>query len=190
MKAPGVSSVSPVGVTQVTPLNLFLVFTRITLSSFGGAIFWARRMLVERLRWLSEHEFVEVLALAQLLPGATGVNLAVMIGHRFGGWSGAAASFIGFLAAPCVVIACLGALYQLYGNVERVQQAMAGMSIVAVGLLIATAVRMATVLQRKRLPWLFAALTFLGVGLMRWPLLAIVAILAPCAIFAAWKATR
>jgi chromate transporter len=175
---------------RVTPLNLFLIYTRITLSSFGGAIFWSRRMLVDRLRWLTEHEFVELLAVAQLLPGATGVSLAVMIGHRFGGWSGAAASLMGFFAAPCIVIACLGALYQRYGNLAPVQQAMSGMSIVAVGLLIATGVRMATVLQRKRLPWLFALLAFLGVGVMRWPLLAILAALAPCAIFAAWRVRR
>jgi chromate transporter len=184
------SSSPPPQVTRVTPVNLFLTFTRITLSSFGGAIFWSRRMLVDRLRWLTEHEFVELLAVAQLLPGATGVSLAVMIGHRFGGWSGAAASLMGFFAAPCVVIACLGALYQRYGNVALVQQAMTGMSIVAVGLLIATGVRMTTVLQRKRLPWLFTVLAFVGVGVMRWPLLAILAALAPCAIFAAWRVRR
>lgn len=174
----------------MTPLNLFLTFTRITLSSFGGAIFWARRMLVERLRWLTEHEFVEVLALAQLLPGATGVNLAVLMGYRFGGWSGAAASLAGFLAAPCVVIAGLGVLHQRYGGVPVVQHALTGMSIVAVGLLIATALRMATVLQRQWLPWMFALLAFVGVGLLRWPLLVIVAALAPCAIFAAWSVRR
>jgi chromate transporter len=184
------SSSPPPQVTRVTPVNLFLTFTRITLSSFGGAIFWSRRMLVDRLRWLTEHEFVELLAVAQLLPGATGVSLAVMIGHRFGGWSGAAASLMGFFAAPCVVIACLGALYQRYGNVAVVQQAMTGMSIVAVGLLIATGVRMTTVLPRKRLPWLFTVLAFVGVGVMRWPLLAILAALAPCAIFAAWRVRR
>lgn len=177
-------------VRRVSPLNLFLTFTRITLSSFGGAIFWARRMLVEQLRWLTEHEFVEVLALAQLLPGATGVNLAVMIGYRFGGWSGAAASLAGFFAAPCVVIGVLGALHHRYGGVPIVQQALAGMSIVAVGLLIATAARMATVLQRQWLPWAFAALAFVGVGVLRWPLLAIVATLGPCAVFAAWKVRR
>ncbi len=188
MSAP--SSSQPSAVTRVTPVHLFVTFTRITLSSFGGAIFWSRRMLVDRLRWLTEHEFVELLAVAQLLPGATGVSLAVMIGHRFGGWSGAAASLMGFFAAPCIVIACLGALYERYGNLALVQQAMTGMSIVAVGLLIATGVRMTTVLQRRRLAWLFTLLAFAGVGVMRWPLLAILAVLAPCAIFAAWKVRR
>jgi chromate transporter len=61
------------------------------------------------------------------------------------------------------------------------------MSAVAVGLLIATGAKMAAVLQRRWVPWLFALLAFLGVGVMRWPLLAVLAILAPCAIAAAWK---
>jgi chromate transport protein ChrA len=65
---------------RVSSRELFFAFTRITLASFGGALFWSRRAIVERHRWLSEHEFVEILALAQLLPGANGVNLAASTG--------------------------------------------------------------------------------------------------------------
>ena len=48
---------------HVTRFALFLTFSRISLSSFGGALFWTRRGLVERQRWLTEREFVEVLTL-------------------------------------------------------------------------------------------------------------------------------
>ena len=43
----------------VTRLALFLAFSRITLSSFGGALFWTRRELVERRHWFTDREFVE-----------------------------------------------------------------------------------------------------------------------------------
>jgi chromate transporter len=167
--------------------TLFVAFTQITLSSFGGALFWSRRALVERRRGLTEQEFVEVLALAQLLPGANGINLAVLVGYRFAGWRGAAASLAGFIAAPCLVIIALGVLHQRYGALPLVQHALTGMSAVAVGLLIAMAVSMTAVLQRQRLPWLFVILTFAGVGVMRWPFLAVVGGLAPWAIAASWK---
>ena len=49
-------------------LALFVTFSRITLSGFGGVMFWARRRLVEQERWLTEQEFVELLSLGQLLP--------------------------------------------------------------------------------------------------------------------------
>lgn len=171
----------------VSPRELFVEFARLTLHSFGGALFWSRRMLVERRRWLTEQEFVELLALAQLLPGANGVNMAVIVGYRFAGYSGAAAAVAGFLGAPLLVIIAIAVVHQHYGGLPLVRDALAGMSSVAVGLLLATAVKVAAVLQRRWRPWTFVALTFVGVGVMRWPLLAVVGALAPWAIFAAWK---
>ena len=172
---------------HVTARELFIEFARLTLHSFGGALFWSRRMLVERRRWLTEQEFVESLALAQLLPGANGVNLAVIVGYRFGGFVGAAASLAGFVGAPLLVIIAIGVFYDHYGAVPLVRNALAGMSSIAVGLLIATAAKIAGVLRRRWRRWGFVLLAFLGVGVMRWPLLAVVAALAPAAIALAWK---
>jgi chromate transporter len=174
----------------IAPLDLFLAFTRVTLHSFGGALFWSRRMLLEEKRWLTEQEFAELLALAQLLPGANGVNLAVIVGYRLGGLSGAAAALAGFVGAPTIVIATLAVLHDRYGELAIIQNALTGMAAVAVGLLIAMAVKMTTVLQRRWIPWVFTALAFVAVGLMRWPLLAVVAALAPFAIAAAWRRGR
>ena len=170
-----------------SPFALFLVFSQISLSSFGGAIFWTRRALVERKRWLTEREFVELLTLGQLLPGPNVLNLAVMVGYRFGGWTGAAAAVAGFLGWPCLVVIGMGILYQQYGAVPQVKQALAGMSAVAAGVLLATFIKLATVLPRHWRPWLFAMLAFVGVGVLRWPLLWVMGGLAPFAIFAAWK---
>lgn len=171
----------------VTAWDLFLAFTRITLISFGGVLFWCRRVLVEERGWLTEQEFVEIAALAQLLPGVNGINLVVMVGYRFAGSMGVAAALAGFLGAPCLVVVALGFLHQRYGALPLVQDALRGMSVVAVGLLLATAAKMATVLQRRWRPWLFVAATFSAVGILRWPLLAVVGALAPLAIAAAWK---
>lgn len=172
---------------RIKPFDLFVAFTRITLTSFGGALFWSRRALVERYRWLSEQEFVEVLALAQLLPGANGLNLAVVVGYRFAGWRGAAASLAGFLIAPCVVIMILGVLHARYGSVPVVRSALAGMSAVAVGLLFATAAQMTRVLRHRWRPWLLVTITLFAVGVMRWPFLAVVGVLAPVSIVLSWK---
>jgi chromate transporter len=172
---------------RVTQLALFLSFSRISLSSFGGAIFWARRELVERRGWLTDREFVEIFTLGQLLPGPNVLNVTVIVGHRFAGWTGAAAGVAGFLGWPCLVVIGMGVLYRHYGALPQVQQALAGMSSVAAGLLFATVVKLATVLPRNWRPWLFGALAFAGVGIMRWPLLWVMGALAPWAIFVAWK---
>src|SRR5262250_1583767 len=105
---------------NVSRLALFIAFSRISLSSFGGAIFWARRELIERLRWLTEREFVEIYTIGQLLPGPNVLNLAVMVGYRFAGWSGAASAVAGFLGWPCLVVVGMGILYQNYGGFSYV----------------------------------------------------------------------
>ena len=50
------------------PGELFLRFTQVALSGFGGVMPFARRMLVEDRRWLSAEEFADILSLCQLLP--------------------------------------------------------------------------------------------------------------------------
>jgi chromate transporter len=172
---------------SVTRLALFLTFSRISLSSFGGALFWARRGLVERQRWLTDREFVDLLSLGQLLPGPNVLNLTVMVGYRFRGWTGALAGVAGYLGWPCLVVIGMGVVYQHFGGVPQVQQALASMSSVAAGLLLATVIKLAMVLPRHWRPWLFGMLAFAGVGVMRWPLLWVIGALAPGAVFLAWK---
>jgi chromate transporter len=173
--------------TSVTRVALFFAFSRITLSSFGGALFWTRRELVERRRWLTDREFVEVLTIGQLLPGPNVLNVTVMVGHRFAGFTGALVAVAGYLGWPCLVVIGMGMLYQHYGNVPQVQQALAGMSKVAAALLLATVIKLAMVLPRNWRSALFGILAFFGVGVMRWPLLWVLAALAPCAVVFAWR---
>jgi len=169
---------------RVTRLALFLTFSRISLSAFGGALFWARQVLVERRRWLTEREFVELLSLGQLLPGPNVLNLAVMVGYRFAGWTGAAAAGAGFLGLPCLVVVGLGVLYQHYGALPEVQRALIGMSSVAAGLLLATVIKLAMILPRGWRPCVFGILAFIGAGFFRWPLWWVIGGLAPLAVFA------
>ena len=172
---------------HVTAWALFLTFSKITLSGFGGMVFWARRVLVERQCWLTEQEFVDLLALGQLLPGPNVLNVTVMVGYRCAGWAGAAAAVTGFLGWPCLLVVALGMLHQRYGTRPLVQLALTGMAAVSAGLLLASVVKMTTVLPRHWRPWLFAGLAFVGVGVVRWPLLAVLGALAPWAIILAWK---
>ena len=72
-----------------------------------------------------------------------------MVGYRFGGWTGAAAAVGGFVGWPCLVVIGMGILYQHYGALPQVQRALAGMSIVAAGLLFATFVKVAKVLPPR-----------------------------------------
>ena len=172
---------------KVGPLELFLAFAQLAMSGFGGVLPWAHRSLVERRRWLTEREFIDTLALGQLLPGPNIGNMAVMIGYRFAGHLGAVAAYAGLMGGPFLLMIAVGLLYQQYGALPPVQQALSGMSAVAAGLILATGFKMAASLKRRWRPWLFIALALAGVGALRWPLLAVVGALAPFAVAAAWR---
>lgn len=184
---PPAANTSAADARNISPLDLFLAFSQLALSGFGGVLPWAHRTLVENKRWLTQREFVETLALGQLLPGPNIGNMAVMIGYRFAGYAGAAAAIGGLVGGPFLIMLVLGLLYRSCGALPLVQHALSGMSAVAAGLVLATGLKMTGSLKRRWRPWLFTALAIAGVGILRWPLLAVVGALAPFAIAAAWR---
>jgi chromate transporter len=169
------------------PLEIFLTFARVGISGFGGVNFWMRRVLVQEKGWLTDGEYVEGLAMGQLIPGPNVYNLTVILGHRFGGYLGAGLAIAGLLLPPLAVVIALGLVYQRYSELPMVQAALRGMTFVVAGLLLANSVTLARPLPRRPAPWLFLALTFAGIGLLRWPLIPVMAALAPFAIAAVWR---
>jgi chromate transporter len=168
------------------PREIFMTFGRIGLSGFGGVLFWLRRVLIQEKHWVTDEEVLEGLAIGQILPGPNVYNLTFMLGYRWFGLRGAFAAISGLLAGPIVILVTLGLLYKAYAGVVILQHALRGMAAVAAGLLLASAIGMAAGLPRRLVPWLFMLLGFAGVGLMRWPLLYVMAALAPFAIYFAW----
>lgn len=174
----------------LSPSQLFMLFTQTSLLGFGGVLPWAYRVLVERRKVLSKLEFSELLAFAQILPGPTICNLAVIVGHRNAGLVGSITALAGMITAPLVMVITLGIAHQHYGDLAPVKHALAGMSAVAAGLVVAMALKMARALPFLWKNVIFAGLMFAGVGLMRWPLLAVIGVLAPLAFISFGKWTR
>ncbi|SRR5581483_269160 len=171
----------------ITLWALFLAFAEIALSSFGGAVAWSRHVLVVRRRWLTEREFAELFGLCQALPGPNVVNLSIHFGTRHHGAAGAAVAFAGFLLVPLIVVLPLVMLYSYGGHLETVRTALRGVAAAASGLLLATGIKLALPYRRDPAALLVAAAAFVGVGLLHWPLLAVLGALAPCSIFLAWR---
>jgi chromate transporter len=173
--------------SRPTHLDLFLAFVRITLSGFGGTLPWTRRMFVEQKKWMTAEEFNEAYALCQFLPGPNIVNLTTIFGSRMHGATGALACWCGFLLLPFTFMVVLGALYREFGDLEALRRVLAGIAAASAGLLIATVAKMAAPLCRtlSPAPLPFAAIA-LAIGVMRWPLLTVMAVLVPFSIALAW----
>jgi chromate transporter len=176
--------------TPASVLQLFLVFSGLALRGFGGVMPWAQRVLVEERRWLRRERFVEVLAFAQLLPGPNICNLAIMMGDRWFGWRGALAALGGLLVAPAVMVLAAAVLVGQVADEPITRRVLAGMGAAAGGMLLATAIKLAGA-HRGRWGWLgFGLLSFAGIALLRWPLVQVLALLAPVAVAAAWFVQR
>lgn len=167
-----------------------MTFTLLALQGFGGVLAVAHRTLVDHKRWLNKQEFVEVLSLSQLLPGANIVNLALIIGDRYFGWRGAVAALAGMLVVPLVIVLALVAVYNQYAHEPMVAGALRGMGAVAAGLTIAMGLKLAGALRGNPMGYPLCAVlgvsTFILIAVVRAPLVWV----APGLGLLGWLAAR
>ena len=171
----------------LTPKQLFITFSKIGISGFGGVLPWARRTLVERDQVLTSEEFSAILGICQIVPGPNIMNLAICIGARFAGLRGALAAALGLALAPVCVVMLLAILYDHYSYLDSVQGILRGISAVGVGLIASTGFKMLR--DEFRYPAMFlvviatmvlASYFHLGLGL-------VVLCIAPLALLLGWK---
>lgn len=169
-----------------SPGELFYAFMKLGLQGFGGVLPVARHTLVDSYRWLTMNEFTDIVSRCQALPGPNIVNVSICIGARHFGARGAMAACSGILAVPFVVVLMLGVLYSGYAQVPAVAAALRGVSAVAAGLIIATALRMAASPRLRSWRAVFGIAAFGAVSMLRLPLALVLAIAVPLSIAAAW----
>ena len=174
-----------------SPGEIFRVFTRLALQGFGGVLPIAQRELVERERWLTREQFLELLAVAQVLPGPNVVNLSLMFGDRAFGWRGGLAALGGMLLAPWGVVLLLTVAYAHYAQHPVVAGVLRGMGAVAAGLIFSTGVKLLPALRRNVLgpatAYAFVALMFACIALLRLPLIWMLGGLGAVGFTLAWR---
>ncbi|WP_017453988.1 chromate transporter [Herbaspirillum rubrisubalbicans] len=169
----------PIPITR----EIFLGFLGLGMTAFGGALPLAHRMIVERRRWLTDAEFVELLGLCQFLPGGNIINLSVALGMKFRGWKGALAGITGLIAVPSVVVILLGMIYQHFQHDPNVKHLFAGLAAAAAGLLIQMAVKITLPLRKNMVLAAVAVACFIAIALLRIPLLWVMLVMTPISIF-------
>jgi len=154
---------------------LFLIFSRIGLTSFGGGLSgWLYREFVQDRKWMSEEEFLNGLSLSQALPGVNVKNMAIWIGYRLAGARGAAAGFLGIIVPPAVFIVVLAVAFSALARYPATNVALAGAAAAAIGLSASMGITAARRVPRRAMPLFFLGGTFVAVGLLHWPLVWVV----------------
>jgi chromate transporter len=131
-----------VGHQRSTTGEVFRVFLRLGLTSFGGPVAhlgYFRAEFVERRRWLDESAFADIVALCQFLPGPASSQVGISLGVLRAGLPGAFAAWLGFTMPSALAMVLFG-----YGVTELGDLSQAawlhGLKIVAVAV-VANAVR-------------------------------------------------
>jgi chromate transporter len=172
---------------SVTLRDLANVYFWIGISSFGGGLIsWVHRETVDRRKWLRDQEFLSGLALSQILPGPTMVNMTIYLGIQLRGAIGAVVSWSSLVLPPTAAIIAIYYLYMHFHEADVVHFALSGVAATAVGLNIATGIRVAR--RANSLPALVtAAGVFFAVAILHWPMLWVVLGAAPISLATAWR---
>ena len=127
-------------------LQLFLTYFKIGTFTLGGGYAMLpliQREIVERKHWISEEEFVNMIALAQAAPGLIAVNSAIFIGWRCGGWKGVLGAVLGAVLPSFVIILTIAMIFSEWKNYPAVEAIFKGIRPAVVALIVAPLVGMA-----------------------------------------------
>jgi chromate transporter len=142
-------------------VSLFLYFLHLGTSGFGGPIALAARMhrdLVESRQWLSEADYKEGLAFAQLCPGPLAAQLAMYIGWLRYGVRGAFAVAVAFIAPSFLMVLAFAIFYVRAGSLPWVRHAFYGIGAAVIASITLGAYRLLRKTIRNRLGWLIVVI--------------------------------
>lgn len=162
--------------------EIFRFFLHLGATAYGGLAMVEpmRQRVVDVKGWLSQKEFLDGLALCQLLPGATVVQLAAYVGFRLRGGRGGLTAAAAFILPAFLLMLGLSCLYYRYGGLTLVQAISRGFSAVVIALLVQALWRLVPIIRRHWLDLVLALLAltalagkvnyllvFLGAGCLR-----------------------
>lgn len=171
--------------------EIALTFNHIALASFGGGLSaWSREIVVVRKKWMGEEQFLSAMTMCRIMPGANQINLSVFVGSHLRGGLGAVSAVVGLCLVPVTLMLGMGFIYFTFKEVPAVKGALHGASAAAVALTITMVIKTGRKCLTGPVPIALFAAAFILNGVLRWPLLLTLAILAPLSLVWAWPRER
>ena len=140
-------------------LELFITFVKIGLFTFGGGyamISIIENICVEKKKWITHDEMMDITVIAESTPGPIAINCATYVGWKQGGVPGSVASTVGVVLPSFVIILLIAGVLDGFLDIPWVANAFRGIRI-GVGLLIfSVALTMLKKMPKKWLPRVIA----------------------------------
>lgn len=109
--------------------TLFLIFFKLGLFTFGGGYVIVPLMhneMVEKRKWISDDDIMDILVIAESTPGPISINAATFIGYKMRGFWGAVASTFGLVFPSLITITLLAYVYSTFSELTLVHRAFRG----------------------------------------------------------------
>ena len=136
-------------------LDLFLTFAKIGLFTFGGGyamIAMIENHCVERKKWITHDEMMNVTVLAESTPGPIAINCATFTGYKKAGFSGALAATLGMIVPSFVIIYLISMCLDNFLELTLIARAFKGIKIAVGVLILDAALTMIKKMHKKKLP--------------------------------------
>lgn len=114
------------------------LFLRLGLTAFGGPaahLALMHEQVVRRRRWLDDARFLDLVGLANLVPGPNSTELAIHLGRERAGWRGFAAAGLAFIAPAMLMVLGLAWLYERYGALPLAASLLEGVKAVMIAII-------------------------------------------------------
>ena len=127
----------------MTYFNLFLIFFKVGLFSFGGGYAILPLMqheVVDVNKWISFKEFMDIVAVSQITPGPISINLATHVGYRIGGVIGSTIATTSVVLPSIIIVSIIVIFLKKFNKLPVVQRIFKSLRVTIVGLILAAGI--------------------------------------------------
>ncbi len=145
-------------------LQLFVTFFKIGAFTFGGGyamIPIIQREIVEKRKWITDDDILEIIAIAESTPGPIAINSATFVGYRVAGFWGAFFATTGVVLPSFVIILLISFILREFQEIKAVQYAFNGIRAGVLALLIKALVGMYKKAPKNVVSYIVIAVSFI-----------------------------
>lgn len=146
-------------------VSLFITFFKVGLFTFGGGyamIPIIQKEVVEKKKWISGVDLLDILAISESTPGPISVNAATFVGYKVAGFLGALFSTLALATPSFIILLLISTFYDNFLALEFVNKAFLGLKVGVIILLINAVIKLAKLIKFSKIGFVCSAITLLG----------------------------
>ncbi len=163
--------------------ELFCTFFRIGAFTFGGGyamIPLIQTETVEKKKWISDNDILEIVAIAESTPGPIAINSATFVGYRVAGVLGSACATLGVVLPSFVIILIISFVLKEFAHLTAVKYAFEGIRAGVLALIIKSLIKMYKQVPKNAFSYVVLAAAFVAAAFTN---VNVIVIIALCALF-------